>query len=139
MDEKTSESDIYDFLQGDGLLQILVKGANDSDLKWPITLNVGGLLISGKIVGNKKYMDHFATLFNDDKVREELKKVFAEAEAARKETSVEDELPCYIHLEDAKFYNTTGKPIPANKGVWWRGRISEVQGFFYGLLEVAES
>jgi hypothetical protein len=46
--------------------------------------------------------------------------------------------PNYIHLKEAKFFlpSGAGKPIPANQGVWWRGRLSEVSGFILGSLAI---
>jgi hypothetical protein len=54
-------------------------------------------------------------------------------EACRIKT--EDVPPAYyVHLMDARFFNTTGNPIPGNRGVWWRARLAEVSGFSMGVL-----
>ncbi|MBP0716154.1 hypothetical protein J8I33_22850 [Burkholderia sp. AcTa6-5] len=42
--------------------------------------------------------------------------------------------PQYIHIKGARFFSNSGNPIPGNGGVWWRGRISEVDGFCLGEL-----
>jgi hypothetical protein len=37
-------------------------------------------------------------------------------------------------LSDAKYFQIGGAPIPQDGGIWWRGRISAVSGFFIGKL-----
>jgi len=39
----------------------------------------------------------------------------------------------YIHLRDAKIYAPGQNPLPAN-GLLWRGRLSSVGGFSYGVF-----
>ncbi|OZI33277.1 gas vesicle protein [Bordetella genomosp. 1] len=43
-------------------------------------------------------------------------------------------LPNYIHLSDAQFFTTEGRPI-SQQPVLWRGRLSEVDGFVLGNLQ----
>ena len=49
--------------QQDWLLQSLVNMANVSELEIGITLQVSGLLVSGILVGGKKYFEGFAEDF----------------------------------------------------------------------------
>jgi hypothetical protein len=121
----------------DSYLQILVKMVNDVEerISLPITLLVGGTLVSGLLIGIREYFESFA---------EEFTKTFADREAAAsvRESIVPDlsapsegdPLPQYIHLKDARYYGAPGGPIVAGPGVLWRGRISEVGGFHYGRL-----
>ena len=45
------------------------------------------------------------------------------------------QLPGFIHLRNAKFFHNSGQPMPVNKGPWWRGRLSAVDGFsFWAML-----
>jgi hypothetical protein len=94
----------------DWLLQHLVALVTDGPLEMGITLQVGGLLVSGKLVSGARYFEA----------------------AARP-------LPHYIHLTDTKFFSTAGDPVPAGKGVWWRGRIAEVGGFTLGQLQAQQA
>lgn len=125
----------------DYFLQELVNLANH-DIEIGVTLTVGGFLLSGTIVGGKRYFDeHLAgSGFSDEvqeNVRENMRKFFRsfgqiydplpEGEEARRP-------PTFIHLRDARFFHHAGKPIPGNQAIWWRGRISEVQGFSLGNL-----
>jgi hypothetical protein len=48
-----------------------------------------------------------------------------------------DELPEFIHLSDVHFFVPGQPPIPTcGDGVFWRGRISEVAGFQFGILKL---
>jgi hypothetical protein len=126
----------------DPFLQILVDFANKNEFPFGITLNVGGFLISGTLISRKRYFEgfgeDFATVFNNVEATQSIKKAFAELGDISKDEQKEFPPPTYIHLKDAKFFNTTGKPIPGDRGVWWRGQISKVQGFVLGSLREAE-
>lgn len=137
----------------DWFLENLVRMVNESDsgLEIGITLQVGGFLVSGTMVGGPKYFEGFgsdfasAGLFAGDKdIAEGVRQSFAQhgeiykavpSEPSDSEKSEIGPLPLgFIHLKEARFFNTSGKPIPGNRGVWWRGRLSEVSGFILGNL-----
>ncbi len=126
--------------QPDWFLQQLVRLAQVGDLDIGITLQVGGLLVSGFIVSGKKYFEGFAESFARPIAgQHEITQSFTDAlsqHGAIYDKRVGDEvlLPSYIHLKNARFYNSTHTAIPANKGVWWRGRLSEVGGFTLGAI-----
>lgn len=122
----------------DWFLQNLVNIVNSGGLSFGVTLNVGGFLVSGQLVGGKEYFEgfgsDFAGAFSDSESAEYIQKSFAkhgEIYSSDKETSPP---PSYIHLKEAKFFNTNGNPIPGNRGIWWRGRLSQVDGFSLGSL-----
>lgn len=130
--------------QPDWFLQSLVNIVNGKDFEFGITLQVSGFLISGNLVCGKRYFEGFA---------EDFSNIFAatpEAAASTKRSFAQfgkiyekagDEKvpdPQYIHLKNARFFNTSGNPIPGNKGVLWRGRLSEVASFFLGNLSTAD-
>lgn len=124
----------------DWFLQSLVLMVNTYDFEFGITLQVSGLLVSGNLVGGKKYFEGFAEDFssnfsNDLEAAKNIKDSFTQyGEIYEKKEDGEIPPPQYIHLRDTRFFNTTGQPIPRNKGVWWRGRVSEVGGFMLGSL-----
>lgn len=127
----------------DWFLQFLVNLANKNQVELAITLNVGGLLITGTLVGVKQYFAEFgadfAASFDAAKSPGDIKTFFKKigdecACVAHKEQA---EFPSYIHLKNAIFFDTQGRSIQGNDGVWWRGRISEVQGFVPGNLRKA--
>jgi len=136
-----------DWKEPDWFLQILVNmtNAGDGSVELGMTLLVGGFLISGKMVGGAKYFDgfaeDFASGFADQAVAENIRRSFSQyGEIYRSEEAQQDDAdqpvqsPTYVHLKEARFFNTAGNPIPANRGVWWRGRLSEVSGFMIGTL-----
>ena len=131
--------------QKDWFLQFLVNLANRNQFEIGITLNVGGLLISGTLVGVKRYFEvfgeDFSASFEAGKSPVDIKLFFKKIgdECACVSNRENSESPSYIHLKDAKFYNPQGNPIPANGGICWRGRISEVQGFTPGNLSKSPS
>jgi len=104
-----------------------------------ITLLTHGMLVSGNLVSGQEYFKGFAedfvTGFQDPESETaiQMKESFIKTgdEVYNKSKS---ETPSYIHLRDAKFFHPNGNPIPSNKGVWWRGRLSEISGFNLGSL-----
>ena len=135
---------LFEVSQTDWFLQSLVNIAHDVNLEIGITLQVSGMLVSGNLVSGKQYFEGFATDFASafiahPEVAESIKNSFASyGDIYNKEAEVESSqpqpLPQYIHLKNARFFNTAGNPIPGNRGVWWRGRICEVGGFTLGSL-----
>ena len=133
----------------DWFLQRLVNIVNSGGVNFGITLNVSGFLVSGNLIGGKEYFEGCSADFASGLASGEsagiVKKTIAEFIASGGDiyTSDEDEKrqisPSYVHLRNAKFYNTNGNPIPSNRGVLWRGRISEVSGFALGSLSAEMS
>lgn len=127
----------------DWFLQSLVNMANDG-FEVGITLQVSGLLVSGVLAGGKSYFEGFAeefsSRFNDPESAKFMRGHFTNyGDIYKKEDGAPPTSPQYIHLKNARFFNTSGNPIPGNRGVWWRGRISEVAGFTLGSLEKSDN
>jgi hypothetical protein len=123
----------------DWFLQNLVDFANKYNMAIGITLNVGGFLISGLLISGKEYFQGFASDFasgvKEKELAETVKELFSKyGDIYKEQEGIEIPLPIYIHLKEARFFNTAGGPIPGNRAVWWRGRISQVQGFILGNL-----
>lgn len=132
----------------DWFLQILVNLVNEGseNISIGVTLLSHGFLISGQLVGGVEYFkglaDEIASgLFsnpeNGEVVRNSVvqlaNNVYNKTEDSEKPSS-----PSYIHLKHAKLYHPGSNPIPTNRGLWWRGRISEISGFSLGNLEISE-
>ncbi|MCK9398040.1 MAG: hypothetical protein M0Q44_20940 [Methylobacter sp.] len=129
--------------QQDWFLQSLVKMVTTNGFEISITLHVGGLLVSGLLASGRQYFEYFGEEFAnaisdaDAETVESIKSSYVNLGANIYPTKEEDSLtvpPCYIHLRDAKYFSPNGNPLPTNHGIWWRGRISEVQGFNLGSL-----
>jgi len=138
----------------DWLLQKWVDVVNTSGVSVSITLSVGGILVSGQLIGGKEYFEllrkwvedgfapHvrscFATLY--DAIEElgtiydhgfvEPTEVFRLSERSREP---DRDPPVHIHLKDARFL--VGGSTPIGGSVLWRGRLGSVDGFCFGILE----
>ena len=123
----------------DWFLQLLVNLANKKSFELDITLTVGGMLISGTLAGVRQYFNdlgaYFASPFESAMNSEELQLTFKTIgdHCACISPSEQTETPSYIHLKNARFSDASGRLISRATGVWWRGRLSEVQGFSPGL------
>lgn len=124
----------------DWFLQLLVNLANKNRFELDVTLTVGGMLISGTLAGVRQYFNDlgsfFASPFESDMNSAELEKTFRTIgeKCACVTPSEQTDTPSYIHLKNAMFFDASGRLISGAAGVWWRGRLSEVQGFSPGLL-----
>lgn len=135
--------------QKDWFLESLVATVNNTGIEIGITLQMDGFLVSGYIVNGGKYFDGFsnefisetAIHFGNDEALKTIQEAFGKYAEMYSPKSVEEsgtDTANYIHLEGARFFNTNGAPIPNNRGMWWRGRIAEVNGFILGTLDVTE-
>ena len=127
----------------DWFLQTLIEIVNKSNASFGLTLNLGGILVSGDLIGGKHYFDGFgqefaSSLSSDPETVKQVHASFASHSVlyVNGDGIYKDSLdpPNFIHLKDARFFHTSGQPIPANRGVWWRGRLAEVGGFSLGKL-----
>lgn len=127
----------------DPFLETVVKLINElNDLSFGFTVNVGGVLVSGLLVSQKTYFEGLAgeitrtsqgtNLQLSDAVSkmwsmygEKVDQIRAENPKLR---------PRHIHLKDARFFHPNGNPIPTDKGVWWRGKLSAIDGFIMGSM-----
>jgi hypothetical protein len=126
--------------KSDWFLASLVNIANSGPIEFGITLQIGGLLVSGNLVNGARYFEGFASEFAggfpDAEIAENIRKAIESHGVVYKPNDEDSKRsqPTFIHLREARFFNTAGKPVPVNKGVWWRGRLSEVSGFVLGSL-----
>jgi hypothetical protein len=125
----------------DWFLRILVKMV-ETGIEFGLTLQMGGLLVSGIVTTRRTYfagfIDAFASGPEDPEVGQGLREGLAPLleDVSRKPVDGEDAPePIYIHMRQAQFFGTAGTPVPS-QGVWWRGRISEIDGFILGTLSV---
>jgi hypothetical protein len=105
-----------------------------------IILTVGGVLIAGELIGKDMWFDQqFGPVEPEESRIEAASVTGGESEESPgpnqfdEPTNAEKE---YIHLRNAKFYQS-GNVIPgAGNGFFWRGRLAAVDGFMLGSLEV---
>src|SRR5690242_11606568 len=114
------------FQMSDIWLQTLVRLTNEADLRLPLTLSIGGMLVSGHTAPESEYFQAFGNQVEQEFRSTllgpvagdlaDLVRQLAEPVADGSETR-----PVVIHLRDAKFWQN-GALVNQN-GVWWRGRI----------------
>lgn len=126
----------------DVFLQFLVNLVNNGGQLESIgvTLQMGGMLVSGSIVSGAEYFDRFAASFADSlsgmdaQARQSVRTSLAELGDVFRLPQPAEPLPNYIHLADALFFTADGTPI-AGQPTLWRGRSSAVDGFILGRLQ----
>jgi len=113
-----------------------------------ITLFVQGSIVSGLLIGEKLYFEDLNnTLSALNPGSDETKDAFRAFLAPFQ--SLSTDLPDsqqeqsqlrnieFIHLKDANFYSGDSV-VPKNKGVYWRGRLSRIDGFWLGNLSTKQ-
>lgn len=128
----------------DWLLRYIADAANNRDLQMGLTLQVHGQLVSGTLVSGQTYFEgitrNIADALGDKDETRAIAGMFEQMnQAVQDNTGGEGQfpIPAYIHLKDARIFSAgNGAPIPNGQGVWWRGRLSQVSGFFFGALSV---
>jgi hypothetical protein len=126
----------------DWLLQILISVTNSSGTPCPVTLHVGGLLVSGELVSGLQYFEEFAQQMGSavkESEREEIEAMFREMGQSfysqeKSPDAPPPPNPHFIHLQNVKIFNPEGLPFPSNDGAFWRGRVEAVDGFMLGSL-----
>lgn len=105
----------------------------------PITLTVGGSLVTGMICGGKEYHEGIEAVLRQG--WPELPDFVAQIFKDRAEVYDRDDTHVigFIHLKDATIYNGGVNPIPNEGGVWWRGRIDAVTGWSFGKLQSSKN
>jgi hypothetical protein len=107
-------------------------------LEADITLAVGGLLVSGRLISAQQYLaglkDQFKQMQHDNKVatmvREELVRFIDNI--AQPYNDPEDKRRVgFIHLRDVTFLSPNRSPVVAPQS-FWRARLTSVDGFMLG-------
>ena len=115
----------------DKLLCNLVKNCNDKGVSFSITLNVGGLIISGTLISSKNYSEILKEQFakNDSENVLGLVDILSEFEEECNYEVGTTKVVDYIHLMDCQYYLPVNNRVAINGGILWRGEISSVNSF----------
>ncbi len=129
----SSDSDLF--------LMTLVELVNLASLEMSITLFVQGTIISGMLIGEKPYFEAFnnqlkASGFAPDEGEaiDLLIQKFSSSSTNSSDNLIEEDQPInreFIHIKNAKIYSGNGL-IPSTIELYWRGRLSRVDGFLLG-------
>lgn len=111
-----------------------------------ITLVVRGAVISGTLISGQEYLTKVGGDIKQGMASEgsewmldllggTFEKVAAQLYDAPGDEGgdVTDGLPSFIHLKDARIFTPGQDPFP-QAGMWWRGRLGQVDGFTVGML-----
>jgi hypothetical protein len=127
-------------VEKDWFLQNIVEMVNSTNItSIGFTVLTHGFLVSGDLIGGKEYFREFGTEMSMiSTTPQDTIEAFSKIGDNVYSDENRDGDPSYVHFKDAKFFHPNGKPIPDNRGVLWRGRISEISGFSLGKLSVNE-
>jgi len=129
------------WVNNDPFLEIFVELANKGTMEMSVTFHVNGLIISGMLTGAKRYYDYVEKLFQDSGKTEEFKgaqvldaipQMFRDAVKENQDDS--GIKPRYVHLRDIRTYTADGKAAQTPQEIFWRGKLSSVNGFTIGSL-----
>ncbi|WP_139271784.1 gas vesicle accessory protein GvpU [Pseudomonas sp. NFACC04-2] len=119
----------------DDTLQSIVHIANDFGIEASISLTIGGSLVTGILISVNTYFDQVIAGFAgaaEGGVNSGVD-TMTQLLTARRPPGGSSVPSQYLHLKDAKVYNGGNVPIPGD-GTLWRGKISSVDGFFFGIV-----
>ena len=117
----------------DSILEFFTQAANKHDFALDITLNVNGAIVTGTTISAKEYFDTLSDSIGDgNEVAQKLSEELANAGQSLEDAS--DTQTNFIHLKNTKVYLGDSKPTPSQGKIIWRGKISEVDGFFLGKI-----
>jgi hypothetical protein len=106
-----------------------------------VTLWVRGLIVSGRIVRMKEYLEGVASMW--DAADSNFGDVFRTLAEPLPDLDPDAELPEdhgipeFIHLRDAR--SILGITSAPSEGIWWRGSLASVDGWCFGQMSVGEA
>jgi hypothetical protein len=150
--EKAAEEKptLFNQLEGVDWLLAWIINLVEHGLEIGITLSVRGQLVSGTVVGGRKYFEilgkSFETAnFGGGLAATDLKETLGAAFSQWKDIYPKSEdipsndvaRPAFIHLENAKIWLDNNQ-LNSN-GMLWRGQLSAVDGFTLGTMSPTRS
>ncbi|GEB13555.1 hypothetical protein GUY44_07080 [Pimelobacter simplex] len=122
--------------QPDPVLGLLADSIMAGDSSLQVTLTVGGSLVTGVLVSRTKWindlMDHYgeAVAYMDGFAR-----AWSKMDAEAEQNPAEPAYAGFLHLVEARVVSPAGFLPNGDPGAFWRGRLSEVQGWSLGVLQ----
>ncbi|KRG84382.1 hypothetical protein ABB34_09355 [Stenotrophomonas daejeonensis] len=117
----------------DPVLEVVIKLAENSpEIDIPVTLTVGGLLISGRVISRENYMqENWLTASIEEGIKQALAQIGEDPKPA-------DGHRHYIHLRDVRYFSPGQSPTPSVGTVTCRIALAHVSAFHFGFLSLAE-
>ena len=139
-DPAKTQHRLLSFAEPDSLLTAFAQIANDHAIEFGMTLQVGGVLVSGTMVGGPTYFkllnEALATAkgTNADELAARLIEGLSRASDKIYGADAPPNLiTTYIHMRDVNLYDAAGNSSVSRLSLW-RGRLAAVDGFFLGTL-----
>ena len=132
----------------DRALTLLLLAA-ERDVRVGLTVNVGGVVVSGTLIGSLAYFRAFADRFASATGGTEMHESFADAFRGLFDDTADqtrgdrrqppdpqayEQSAAFLHLEDARYVTAAGLLPQGRFGVLWRCAVSEVTGWSVGEL-----
>jgi len=129
----------------DAVLLMFLNLIEEDGIEIDVTLNMNGAIVSGTLIGAGAYYDGITEAsknLEDNTMSKIISKKFndlKEAYQKQKQDNEEDEesevTPTFIHLKNACYVvSTNGQSVTKESKVWWRGRITSIDGFSFNNL-----
>ncbi|PLS18486.1 gas vesicle protein GvpU [Bacillus sp. M6-12] len=116
----------------DSILEFIVQAANKYDFSLDITLNVKGAVITGTMISAKEYFNTLSETFDDG--NEVAQMLSEQLEKAGEAAQINNSEAQFLHMKETKVYCGDSKPTPSKGKILWRGKLSEIDGFFLGRI-----
>lgn len=123
----------------DLMLETFVKLA-DSGVEVALTLSVSGVVITGTLVGRRRWLSLFRQATERAGEMGALIGGHIEGAWVKAMEDEDDTLPYgFLHLRDARYLQGSGQfnLVPQDGGLLWRGRLSEISGWSLGAIHPA--
>ena len=117
----------------DPVLEVIVKLAETGpEIDIPVTLAVGGLLISGRVISREDYMqENWLTASIEEGIKQAMSETGEEA-------GNDNGHRRFIHLRDVRYFSPGQSPTPSVGTVTCRIALAHVSAFHFGFLSLAE-
>lgn len=136
---------LFDQPEGvDWFLANLVQMADAYKIEQGVTLNVGGILISGVLISGRSYFEELSGFVKvgakgskNAELASSIADSYGQFAQIYPEHEVGEDYPHrprnYIHLRGTVMFGSNG-PMSGPKGLLWRGKLSSVDGYILGQL-----
>jgi hypothetical protein len=112
----------------DWVLERVVSLVNGNNAEFPVTLALGGTLLSGTMISGQKYLAGIIAQFAPDEQSEQRQfwnSYLEELTKSNAEHEVGQDVN-FVHLRDVSLFRSDS---PRIEKTWWRCRLSEVAAF----------
>lgn len=124
----------------DWLIQWFARFVTSSDgsvkFELPLTLTVGGNLVSGTLISEADYFEQLASDFSGalpESVRETAKEMIKSLQPPAVVDGEDKVHRQFVHMKNAQVFTNASGPI-TTQGALWRGKVSSVEGFSLGSI-----